>query len=153
MRISDWSSDVCSSDLLAESDALGATATGTLRVTNSAERGGLIAGDLTIPEARYKIIRQGAADVPELQGVRRKGAPPQQESAQGGVPSRFRLRINVKADNRIFVSGMGLESEWKSNVQVRGTTASPRLSGTLEVVRGTYSFASKRFDVEDRKST
>src|SRR3546814_11713889 len=80
MRISDWSSDVCSSDLLAESDALGATATGTLRVTNSAERGGLIAGDLTIPEARYKIIRQGAADVPELQGVRRKGAPPQQES-------------------------------------------------------------------------
>src|SRR3546814_988571 len=103
MRISDWSSDVCSSDLL------------------------------TIPEARYKIIRQGAADVPELQGVRRKGAPPQQESAQGGVPSRFRLRINVKADNRIFVSGMGLESEWKSNVQVRGTTASPRLSGTLEV--------------------
>src|SRR3546814_6208578 len=96
MRISDWSSDVCSSDLLAESDALGATATGTLRVTNSAERGGLIAGDLTIPEARYKIIRQGAADVPELQGVRRKGAPPQQESAQGGVPSRFRLRINVK---------------------------------------------------------
>src|SRR3546814_19790004 len=107
MRISDWSSDVCSSDLLAESDALGATATGTLRVTNSAERGGLIAGDLTIPEARYKIIRQGAADVPELQGVRRKGAPPQQESAQGGVPSRFRLRINVKADNRIFVSGLG----------------------------------------------
>src|SRR3546814_21151221 len=60
----------------------------------------------------------------------------------------FRLRINVKADNRIFVSGMGLESEWKSNVQVRGTTASPRLSGTLEVVRGTYSFASKRFDVD-----
>src|SRR3546814_9071917 len=64
------------------------------------------------------------------------------------LPSRFRLRINVKADNRIFVSGMGLESEWKSNVQVRGTTASPRLSGTLEVVRGTYSFASKRFDVD-----
>src|SRR3546814_19430794 len=118
MRISDWSSDVCSSDLL------------------------------TIPEARYKIIRQGAADVPELQGVRRKGAPPQQESAQGGVPSRFRLRINVKADNRIFVSGMGLESEWKSNVQVRGTTASPRLSGTLEVVRGPYPFASQRFEFD-----
>src|SRR3546814_7257935 len=51
---------------LAESDALGATATGTLRVTNSAERGGLIAGDLTIPEARYKIIRQGDRKSPRL---------------------------------------------------------------------------------------
>src|SRR3546814_6008738 len=45
-------------------------------------------------------------------------------------------------------------SDWSSDVcssdlvQVRGTTASPRLSGTLEVVRGTYSFASKRFDVD-----
>src|SRR3546814_17187706 len=100
VRISEWSSDVCSSDL---------------------ERGGLIAGDLTIPEARYKIIRQGAADVPELQGVRRKGAPTQQDSAQGGVPSRSRLRINDKADNRIFVSGMGPESECKSNVRSEGS--------------------------------
>ncbi|MCM8730659.1 translocation/assembly module TamB domain-containing protein [Hephaestia sp. GCM10023244] len=134
---------------LAESDALGATATGTLHITNTAANRGLIEGDLTIPEARYKIIRQGAAEVPELQGVRRKGAPPHvADTGQTGVPSRFRLRINVKADNRIFVSGMGLESEWKSNVQVRGTTANPRITGTLEIVRGTYSFASKRFDVD-----
>src|SRR3546814_19460845 len=45
-------------------------------------------------------------------------------------------------------------SDWSSDVcssdlvQVRGTTASPRLSGTLEVVRGTSSFASTRFDVD-----
>ena len=51
---------------LARSDALGATATGTIAVTNSKANGGLIKGDLRIPEARYEIIRQGQADVAEL---------------------------------------------------------------------------------------
>src|SRR3546814_19357680 len=69
--------------------------------------------------------------------------PPRSTRTDTLFPYTTRVR-----SNRIFVSGMGLESEWKSNVQVRGTTASPRLSGTLEVVRGTYSFASKRFDVD-----
>ncbi len=134
---------------LAESDALGATASGTLRVTNGTD-GGLIAGELNIPEARYEIIRAGAAEVPVLEGVRRKGAPPPEraEEEAGGVPSQFRLDIRIRADNRIFVSGMGLESEWRSNLHVTGTTANPRVTGTLEVVRGTYSFAGKRFEID-----
>ncbi|RYY34396.1 MAG: hypothetical protein EOP59_16485, partial [Sphingomonadales bacterium] len=56
---------------LARSNALGATATGQLRITNGLD-GGLIEGRIIIPEARYQIIRQGAAEVPELTGVYRK---------------------------------------------------------------------------------
>ena len=134
---------------LARSDALGATATGTIAVTNSKASGGSITGDLRIPEARYEIIRQGQAEVAELTGVRRKSdivkaagvAPP---AAPSGL---FKLDLRVRADNRLFVSGMGLESEWEADMRVTGTSAAPRVVGRLQIVRGTYSFSGKRFEV------
>lgn len=133
---------------LARSDALGATATGQLRITNGLD-GGLIEGRIIIPDARYQIIRQGAAEVPELTGVYRKS----ELDAEGKRPVRrkpsgiFRLNVAVVADNRLFVNGMGLESEWSARMQVTGTSAAPIVTGEAKVVRGTYSFASRRFEL------
>jgi translocation and assembly module TamB len=133
---------------LARSDALGATATGQLRITNGRD-GGKIEGRIIIPEARYQIIRQGAAEVPELSGVYRKS----ELTADGKRPTRsprggvFRLDVSIVADNRLFVSGMGLESEWEARMQVTGTSAAPIVTGEARVVRGTYSFASRRFEL------
>ncbi len=134
---------------LARSNALGATASGTLAVTSSHGKG-LISGTLTVPEARYQIVRQAAADVPDLTGVRRKGAPP--ASAQPPAPpaptlASFRLDLRIRAANRIFVTGMGLEAEWRTDMHVTGTAAEPVVVGTLNIVRGTYSFAGRRFEL------
>lgn len=133
---------------LARSASLGATATGQLRITNGLD-GGRIEGRIIIPEARYQIIRQGAAEVPELTGVYRKS----ELTAEGKRPTRrasggiFRLDVGIVADNRLFVSGMGLESEWSARMQVTGTSAAPVVTGEARVVRGTYSFASRRFEL------
>ena len=129
---------------LARSDALGATVSGTIRVTNSKANGALIKGDLTIPQARYEIIRQGAAEVAELEGVRRKNAPPVKVEPSA-VPSNWKLDIRVRAPNQIFVSGMGLEAEWATDLTVGGTATQPVVTGKLEIVRGTYSFSGRRF--------
>ena len=134
---------------LAHSDALGATVTGTLSITNSKAAGGLIKGDLRVPEARYQITREGAADIPDLTGVRRKGAPPPKPTPPGPAPSNWKLDIHLRADNQIFVSGMGLESEWRTNMHVTGTTSHPQVVGRLEVVRGSYSFAGRRLTLSD----
>ena len=134
---------------LAKSDALGATATGTIAVTNSKAAGGLIKGDLTIPEARYEIIRQGQAEVAELTGVRRKSdlvTRPTDRPAAAPV-GLFKLDIRVRADNKLFVSGMGLESEWQMDMRIGGTSAKPSVVGRVQIVRGTYSFSGKRFEV------
>lgn len=134
---------------LARSDALGATATGTLAVTKD-RNGGLIRGDLTIPEARYQIIRQGQAEVAELTGIRRKSQlvkrPTDRPAAQPA--GLFKLDIRVRADNQLFVSGMGLESEWRADMRIGGTSAAPQVNGGIDVVRGTYSFAGKRFELD-----
>jgi len=135
---------------LARSDALGANVSGTIAVTNSKAAGGLIKGDLSISEARYQIVRQGAAEVADLEGVRRRTdqlAPAGTKAAEGPAPSNWRLDIRVRADNQLFVSGMGLEAEWATNLRIRGTAGDPRVTGKLTVVRGTYSFAGRRLEL------
>ncbi len=134
---------------LARSDALGATATGELRFVNNAA-GATISGDLRLPEARYQIVRQGAAEVAVLEGVRRKGAPPPSTEPQdsAALPGLFKLDVRLRADNALFVSGMGLESEWAADLRVTGTSAAPNVVGQVDLVRGTYSFAGRRFELD-----
>ncbi len=134
---------------LANSDALAATTSGTVRLTNG-PNGGLIQGELTVPNARYQIIRQGAAEVPELTGIRRRSeirtARPTDRPAVAPM-GLFKLDLRIRADNQLFVSGMGLESEWEMDLRIGGTSAAPVITGGLDLVRGTYSFSGKRFEV------
>ena len=135
---------------LARGDAIGATVSGNVAITNSRASGALISGDLELPDVRYEIIRQGAAQVAELEGVRRKGEPlvrPDQVNRDSAAPSIWKLDLRVRADNRVFVSGMGLESEWQTDLRIRGTSASPRVVGNARVIRGTFSFAGQRFEL------
>ncbi|HEX5184904.1 MAG TPA: translocation/assembly module TamB domain-containing protein [Allosphingosinicella sp.] len=137
---------------LARSDNLAATVTGDLAITNDRADGALIAGTLDVANLRYEIVRQGAAQVVELQGVRRKGEPlpdpahPRQAEAEK-APGIWKLDLRLRADNQVFVAGMGLESEWSANLRIRGTTATPQLIGRMEVVRGTFSFSGQRFEL------
>jgi translocation and assembly module TamB len=85
----------------------------------------------------------------ELAGVRRKGEPlpPAGGPEEAGTPSIWKLDLRVRADNQLFISGMGLESEWKADLRVRGTSATPEMTGEAELLRGTYSFSGRRFEV------
>jgi translocation and assembly module TamB len=134
---------------LANSDAAAATVSGTVAITNSKAAGGLIKGDLHLLNTHYEIVRQGAAEVPELTGVRRKGAPPPQAAAAGPAPTNWKLDVRIHADNQLFVSGMGLDSEWKTDMHIGGAANNPSVVGKLQVVRGTFSFSGRRLDLED----
>ncbi|WKL56235.1 translocation/assembly module TamB domain-containing protein [Asticcacaulis sp. ZE23SCel15] len=133
---------------LAASDQISSTVSGTLDITNG-DDGALIKGNLSLPQTRYKIVTQGAAEITELEGVRRPaittaGPPPRQKAP----PKEWRLDVRVRADNQIFVSGMGLESEWRANINVGGTTRAPRVLGNLNAIRGTYNFAGREFKLD-----
>jgi translocation and assembly module TamB len=137
---------------LARSDDISATATGNLHIVNN-EAGALIEGELNLGEVRYQLVQQAAAEIPQLAGVRRRGEPlrpPDEATADMRVPSIWRLDIRLIADNRIFVSGMGMESEWRAeDLRLRGTTATGEFVGRVRLIRGTLGLAGRRFRLDD----
>ncbi|MEA3015161.1 MAG: translocation and assembly module TamB [Sphingomonadales bacterium] len=133
---------------LARSDDLSATATGNLHVTYN-PAGARIEGALDLGEVRYQIVQQAAAEVPQLAGVRRRGQhlpDPREQSVDARVPSVWALDIALRANNRIYVSGMGMESEWRTaDLRARGTTTTLELVGQVRMIRGTLGLAGRRF--------
>ena len=138
---------------VARSELISTTATGKISVTNTADGNALISGTLRLPETRFKIIRQGAAAVATLTGIRRKasaGRPRVSGDADAitSLPSNWKLDINLVAPDELYVSGMGLESEWGANLKVTGTSSEPRIAGEMQLVRGTLGFAGRSFELE-----
>ena len=145
---------------LAKSENIAARATGNLTLEKVAGQTALLSGSLRLPETRYRIIREGAAQVPVLTGVRRKPPAGRQrisgdglQAVGGSLFDLIRLDIALKAPDEIYVSGMGLESEWKADVVLRGTTQDPRVTGEIELVRGTLGFAGRSFELQEGRVT
>ncbi len=135
---------------LAHSDAIDSTVSGTLDISNNQKDGALIAGDLRLPQLKYTVTRQGAAEVNVLDGVHHKGYDVEQATDNGlAPPSLWKLDIKASAANQIFVSGMGLESEWRMNLHLVGTTQDPQVLGEMRAIRGTYAFAGRDFTIND----
>jgi translocation and assembly module TamB len=114
-----------------------------------------LSGQIELPNTRYKFVRGGTEKIPELTGVRFKerGAPTQITGNEKvkKAPNAFgnvQLNIKVTAPEKFYVSGMGLESEWSADLTINGTSNQPRLSGNLEVVRGTLGFAGRSFKID-----
>ncbi len=138
---------------VARSELISTTATGQISVTNAADGAALISGTLRLPETRFKIMRQGAAKVATLTGIRRK-APTGRARVSGdadaisSLPSNWKLDIRLEAPDELYVSGMGLESEWGAKLRITGTSDAPLISGEMELVRGTLGFAGRSFELE-----
>ncbi|MEP5937155.1 MAG: translocation/assembly module TamB domain-containing protein [Erythrobacter sp.] len=130
---------------LLNANGLVATVTGPLRIISNGN-GGTIAGRLEIDRASWVL---GAAEedvrLPNI-ATREINLPTDIEppSAPGAA---WRYLIDARARSRIDVDGMGLDSEWRADIRLRGTTEDPRLGGEARVVRGYYSFAGTRFEL------
>ncbi len=138
---------------VARSELISTTATGQVSVTKTPDGEALVSGTLRLPETRFKIIRQGAAKVATLTGVRRK-TPTGRARVSGdadairSLPSNWKLDIRLDAPDELYVSGMGLESEWGANLRITGTSDAPLISGDMQLVRGTLGFAGRSFELE-----
>ena len=112
---------------VARSELISTTATGQVSVTKTPDGEALVSGTLRLPETRFKIIRQGAAKVATLTGIRRKASTGRARvsgdaDAIRSLPSNWKLDILLEAPDALYVSGMGLESEWGANLRITGTS-------------------------------
>ena len=50
-----------------------------------------------------------------------------------------------KAPGKIFIRGRGLDSEWRGDLDITGTSDRPVVEGSISLVRGFFDFSGKRF--------
>ncbi|MEY2942283.1 MAG: hypothetical protein RLY97_297 [Pseudomonadota bacterium] len=130
--------------ILARSD-LALTASGPLRILSDG-RSGTIAGRLAIDSARWRLGQSAAAA--ELPQIATKEIGRSADVAPAGerrMPWRF--LVDAAGPGRIRVQGLGIDSEWGADLHLRGSLDAPTLLGQADLVRGSYDFAGKSFEL------
>nr|WP_310523941.1 translocation/assembly module TamB domain-containing protein [Polymorphobacter sp.] len=125
-------------------DDLSGTATGNIRIATD-EYGGVVSGKLKVERATFRIGRTAATQVPVLVVTEKNTHVLGRRVATYRPQTRWLLDVQVTADRRLFVSGMGLETEWRADLRIKGGATTPEITGRVELIRGDYDFAGKRF--------
>ncbi len=127
-------------------DDLTATGSGAIRIATD-EYGGVVSGALTLSRAVYTVGRTAVADVPVLAVTEKNTRLLRRRQYQYVAPTRWLYNLTIKADNRLLVNGMGINSEWQADVRLRGNAIAPEIFGRVQLVRGDYEFAGRRFQL------
>lgn len=132
---------------LLERDDIAATVTGPITLRSDGV-GGTIGGDLTLNKSRFTMGRAAAvAEIPELRVIEINRRGDEIERARTNIP--WAMAIKARARNRLTVTGLGLDSEWRADLDIGGTVTNPAIAGRAELVRGGYEFAGRRFELRE----
>ncbi len=132
-------------ELIARDD-LAATVTGPLTL-RSDNQSGVIAGSVVLDRSRYRLGQTSAVEaVPRLKVREINPRADQPAPRLPGVP--WRLDLKARAPNRLMVTGLGIDSEWRTDVVIGGSVYAPAIMGRAELIQGGYEFAGRRFELE-----
>ncbi len=116
-----------------------------------------LSGALEAREAEVRILAlpQEIRDLPVTEigvpaGASASSAPAAAAPATAAPAMRpVVLDVAARIPRRLFVRGRGLDSEWRGDIRITGTSAEPRLSGALDLARGSFTFAGRRFVLQE----
>ncbi len=131
--------------VMIDRDDIGATVTGPLRFQSTGV-GGTISGAVRLVNSRYRMGQATAASaVPQLT-VREINQPDGDDDGNARL-TPWKLDIKAKAADSLFVTGLGLTSEWSADVVITGAPDNPAINGRADLIRGDYEFAGREFEL------
>ena len=133
--------------VLIDRDDIGATVTGPLTFTSDGS-GGRIAGDVRLDASRYRLGQATVASALPQLNVREINLPGGGEAYDDTGPAPWTLAVHARANGGLMVSGLGLSSEWTTDVKIAGTPDNPAITGRADLIRGDYEFAGREFELE-----
>jgi translocation and assembly module TamB len=137
----DLAFDASNAQLL-DRDDIAATVSGPLAIRSDG-RGGTISGNVRLERGRFTLGQAGGASgVPRLD-VRHVGIDAE-EAIEVRQLAPWRFDLKVKGGN-LAVRGLGIDSRWNTDVAIGGNVAEPRITGTADLIRGSYDFAGRGF--------
>lgn len=138
---------------IATLDLVTSEASGDLEITGDLKEG-FARGKLEILESDVNIPSRIPRSLPELQVVYKNAEkPPVLSELPPGSSYPLYLNLNIDAPDGIFISGRGLDSEWKGNFLVQGTQTDIATQGKIELIKGKFVFSGREFKLNEGSLT
>ncbi|EGJ51969.1 translocation/assembly module TamB domain-containing protein [Desulfocurvibacter africanus] len=108
-----------------------------------------LGGRLTLERTSVSVPESQSTDIVDIE-VKRINVPEalqeriEAQTSTGAGDSAMVMNLNmaIAIPNQFYVRGRGLDAEFSGNLQVGGTTESPKLLGSLDLVRGRFTILS-----------
>ena len=123
--------------------------TGSVTLTGN-RLGGLAKGAIHVDEATIEIPDKISTEVPALP-IKFVHIPPSITSYTFDAKPLFPIKLDfdLTAENKIFVHGKGVNSEWKGKVKLAGDNLHIIPDGSLSLIKGEYLFSGKIFKLTE----
>ena len=131
--------------VLLNRDDIGATVDGPLTLKSDG-RGGTVGGNVRIEKGHFRLGSATAAQVPRLKVTELNRPDEADDDYAPLIP--WTLDLKARASSRLMVTGLGLDSEWRADLVIKGAVDNPAITGRADLVRGAYQFAGRRFDLD-----
>ena len=131
---------------LLDRDDIKAQVTGPITI-RGARGTGSISGKVRLNSGQFRLGSATSAAAVTRLNVREVNRPPEERPEPKRL-TPWTLDLDVDAPSRLAVTGLGINSEWSADLKLGGTVTEPRIQGRANLVRGTYDFAGRRFDLE-----
>lgn len=130
-------------------DMIDADLTGPLYITGNTDSA-MALGNLILPKATIRIPDKLPYEIPNVPFTfinRPSHLAPPQMAALPVFP--LHIDFDVTAEDKVFVEGKGLKSEWKGSGHLSGTNMAVAVDGKLDLINGEYSFVGKTFKLTE----
>ena len=105
-------------------------------------------GEIIIDELNAEIITPKSTGLVDIEIVSTNGdATRLTANETAKKPSAFSTDIAIKADDKIFIRGRGLESEWSADVTANSGASGALILGRVDLRRGWLDFSGRRFNL------
>ncbi|MCF8474228.1 MAG: translocation/assembly module TamB domain-containing protein [Emcibacter sp.] len=106
-------------------------------------------GYITVENANIGAITQGGSEIIDLKvrEINMKGEESTLPEDTGAHLGPVSLNLSLKAPKKLFIRSYGLDSEWDADLTITGMSSAPIITGTASLIRGSFEFSGKRFDL------
>lgn len=130
-------------------DDLVAAVDGALTLTPGAG-GPVLKGALTVTGLEAEIPDPGLSDLVVVDVIDPAKPPPPPKPARSAAPPQvLTLDIDVNIPGPAKVEGRGLNTLWRGDLKISGDASDPRIAGKLTLLRGTWDFGSRSFQITE----
>ncbi|GJL92043.1 translocation/assembly module TamB domain-containing protein [Hyphococcus sp.] len=104
-------------------------------------------GDINVAELDAEIVTPESTGLVDIDVIALNDANTEPETLDAPRQSGLDFSVRLHADNRVFIRGRGLDSEWSADVTAEDGREEPLILGAMAIRRGWLDFSGRRFDL------